>query len=145
MGDGLVIERLRVQIPAGVTGEFSSPELTLCADTYRCPFHPVLPQRHAKDPGHTAKSAGGKLYLNTHTALAKRSRSGLTMPLSRHNVGTYQQTSWNASCQETLGHSLLSLLSHCGLILAKRVELVCACLHHLQVATLTGKRRAIDM
>ena len=29
-----VIERLRVRIPAGTTGEFSSPELTLCVDSY---------------------------------------------------------------------------------------------------------------
>ena len=30
----LVIKRLRVQILAGVAGEFSSSELTLCADAY---------------------------------------------------------------------------------------------------------------
>ena len=30
----LVIERLRVWIPAGAAGEFSSPELTLCANSY---------------------------------------------------------------------------------------------------------------
>ena len=28
---------------------------------------PVLPQWHVKDPGHSAKSAGGRLQLNTHT------------------------------------------------------------------------------
>ena len=31
---GLVIGRLQVQIMAGVVGEFSSPELTLCVDSY---------------------------------------------------------------------------------------------------------------
>ena len=31
---GLVIEKLRVRILAGAAGEFSSPELTLCADSY---------------------------------------------------------------------------------------------------------------
>ena len=31
---GLVIERLRVRIPAGAAGEFSSPELTLCDGSY---------------------------------------------------------------------------------------------------------------
>ena len=31
---GLMIERLQVQIPAGAAGEFSSPESTLCADSY---------------------------------------------------------------------------------------------------------------
>ena len=31
---GLVIERLRVRIAAGAAGEFSSPGLILCADSY---------------------------------------------------------------------------------------------------------------
>ena len=35
------------------------------------------------------------------------------MPLSKLSVGTYPET-----CQETFGHSRLSSLSHCGLILA---------------------------
>ena len=50
---------------------------------------------------------------------------GLTMLLSRHSVGTYHETSSHATRQGTLGHSRLSLLNHCGLILASRVELVC--------------------
>ena len=33
----------------------------------RCPFYPVLPQWHVKDPGHFAKSAGGRLHLNTYS------------------------------------------------------------------------------
>ena len=37
-----------------------------------------------------------------------------------HSVGTYQGHE-----QGTLGHSCLSLLSHCGLILTLRLELVC--------------------
>ena len=48
------------------------------------------------------------------------------MLLSRHSVGTYQEMSSHASSQGTLGDSHLNLLSHCGLILAYRVELVCA-------------------
>ena len=44
-----------------------------------CSTH-VLP--HVKDPGHSAKSAGGRLHLNTHTPQTHRSRSGLTMLLS---------------------------------------------------------------
>ena len=40
---------------------------------------PVLLQWHIKDPGHSAKSAGGRLYLNTHTPLTQQSPSGLTM------------------------------------------------------------------
>ena len=75
-------ERLRVRIPAGVAEEFSSLESTLCADSFGVRFTPVLPQGHLKDPDHYAKSAGGRLHLNTHTLLTRRSRSGLTVPLS---------------------------------------------------------------
>ena len=51
----------------------------------------MLPQWHVKEPGHSAKSAGGRLHLNTHTLLTQLSQSGLTMPLSRYSVGTYQE------------------------------------------------------
>ena len=122
----LAIERLRVRILAGVAGEFSSLQSTSCASSlFRVRSTPVLPQWHVKDPGHSANSAGGRLHLNTHTPLTQQSRSGLTMALSRHSVGTYQETSSHATRQGTLGHSSLSSLSHCGLILAYRVELVC--------------------
>ena len=47
------------------------------------------PKWQVKDSGHSARSAEGRLHLNRHTPLAKRSRSGLIM-LSRHSVGTYQ-------------------------------------------------------
>ena len=79
---------------------------------------PVLPQWYVKDPGHSAKSAGGRLHLNTHTPLTHRSRSGLIMPLSRQSVGISQDTSSHATRQGTLGRSRLSSLSHCGLTLA---------------------------
>ena len=48
------------------------------------------------------------------------------MPLSRYSVGTYQETCSHATRQGALGHSRLSWLSHCGLILTERVELVYA-------------------
>ena len=50
---------------------------------------PVSPQWHVKDPGHSAKIAGGRLHLNTHTPLTQQSQSGLTLPLSGHSTGTY--------------------------------------------------------
>ena len=46
------------------------------------------------------------------------------MPLSRHNVRTYSETSSHATCQETFGHGRLSPLSHCGLILECVFELI---------------------
>ena len=72
---------------------------------------PVLPWWHVKNPGHSAKRAGGRLHLNTCTPLTQRSRSGLTMPLSRNCLGTYRETSSHATRQGTLGHSRLRSLS----------------------------------
>ena len=53
----------------------------------------VLLQWHVKDHSHSAKCPGGRLHRNMHTPLTQRSRSGLTMPLSRNSVGTYPETS----------------------------------------------------
>ena len=40
----------------------------LCWLLFRYPFHPrVTTVAHKKNPGHSAKSAGGRLQLNTHT------------------------------------------------------------------------------
>ena len=100
-----MIKRLRVPIPAGAAGEFFSPQLTLPADLIPCSFHPVLPQWQVKDPGHSAKSAGGRLHLNTYTPLTQRGRNGLTMPLCRHSVGSYPERSSHATCQGTSGQS----------------------------------------
>ena len=63
-----MIERSLVRIPVGAGGEFSSPRLTFYAGSY-FGIHstPMLPQQHMKDPCHSAKSAGGRLQLNTHT------------------------------------------------------------------------------
>ena len=50
-------------------GEFSSPGSTFCADSYFS-IHstPMLLQYYIKDPGHSAKSAGGRLQLNMHAS-----------------------------------------------------------------------------
>ena len=65
----------------------------------------MLPQWQIKDPGHPAKSAGGRLHLNKHAHLTQQSRCGLTMLWSRHSVETYPGTRSHATCQGTLGHS----------------------------------------
>ena len=82
----------------------------------------MSPQRHVKDPSHSAKSAGGRLYLNTHTPLTQRSRSGLTIP-SRHSVGTDKENELTRIWSGNVAHYALSSLSHCGLILAYRMKL----------------------
>ena len=65
--DSFMIERSQVRVPASEAGEFSSPCSTFRAESYFS-IHstPVLPQQHVKDPSHYAKSAGGRLQLNTH-------------------------------------------------------------------------------
>ena len=65
--------------------KFSSPELTVYANSYSVSVPPptpipALPQWHAKDTCLYTKSARGRLHLITHTPLTQRSRSGLTMP-----------------------------------------------------------------
>ena len=84
----------------------------------RCPFQPVLPQWHVKDPCHSVKTASDRLRLNTHTPLTQRSRNGLTMPLSKLGVLIYSEMSSHATCQGTFSHSRLSSLSLCGLTVA---------------------------
>ena len=64
---------------------FLSVRSLLPLGLFRDPFLYYHPHWHVKDPGHSAKSAGGRLHLNTHTPLTQPSQSG---PLSRHSVGT---------------------------------------------------------
>ena len=44
---------------------FFFPMSIFCADSYfDIRYTPVLPQKHVKDPGHSAKCAGSMLQLN---------------------------------------------------------------------------------
>ena len=66
------------------------------------------------------------------------------MPLSRHSVGTYLETSSHAPCHGTFGHSRLSSLSPRGLILAlKKVEFMQVSVSRcgLVVRRLAGKQK----
>ena len=56
-----------------------------------CPLHPRDTAAARKRLRSFCQNAGGRLHLNTHSPLTQRSRSGLTMPLSRHNVGNLSQ------------------------------------------------------
>ena len=97
---------------------FFSRDNFVCWLLFSACSSPMLPQWHVKDPSHSAKTAGGRLHLSMHTMLTQQSRSGLTMLLSRHSVGTYQEMSSQATPRGTLGHSRLSSLSHYRLIQA---------------------------
>ena len=91
----------------------------LCVLTLvQCPFHPHVTAVARKRPRSFCQKCRWQVTSNMRTPLTQRSRSGLTMPPSRHSVETYQETSSHATRQGPLGRSLLSWLSHCGLILA---------------------------
>ena len=51
---------------------------------------PVLLPSHVEDPGHSAKSASGRLHVNMHTPLIQGSQSALIM-LSTHGMKTGQR------------------------------------------------------
>ena len=58
-----MVEKSRVRIPARAAGEFSSLGSTFCADSYfGIRSTPCVTAVARKDPGHSAKSAGGKLH-----------------------------------------------------------------------------------
>ena len=78
----------------------------LCSLLFGVRSSPVFQQEYVIDPGHSSKSAGGRLHLNMHTPLTQRSRSGLTMPLSRHSVGIYQERTHTRSQSSQLGEPL---------------------------------------
>ena len=62
----------------------------LCVPTHIwCPFHPCVTPVACKRPRSFCQMC--RLHLNMHTSLTQQSRSGLTMPLSRHSEGTYQE------------------------------------------------------
>ena len=75
----------------------------MCADSYfGVHSTPVLLQWHIKDPGHSAKSASGRLHLNTHTPLTQQSQSGLAMLLFRHSVGNPSRKELTCNLSENI-------------------------------------------
>ena len=77
----------------------------------RCPFHPRVTAVAYERPRSFCQKCGCRSHLNAHIPFIQRSRSGLTMLLSRYSVGTYQEMSSNATHQGTLSHSCFSSLS----------------------------------
>ena len=63
-----MIEKSKVSVLAGAAGEFSSPKSAFCAGSYfGIRSTPALSQKHVKDPGHSAKSAGHVTAKYTRT------------------------------------------------------------------------------
>ena len=79
---------------------------------------PALPQRHVKDPGHFAKSAGGRWHLNTRIQPWPNEVGVGWLCCPGIVLEPIGETSSHATRQGTLGHSRLSSLTHCRLVLA---------------------------
>ena len=92
----------------------------------RSPFHPRVTVVACTRPRSFCQKCRWQVTPKHAYTLTQQSQSGLTMLLSRHSVGTYQEMSSHVTCQGILSHSHLGSLSHCRLILAWRVELMCA-------------------
>ena len=60
----------------------------------------MLPQRHAKDLGHSAKSAGDRLQLDMHAPTTQQSQSGLTI-LSRDSAGIHHGRAYQTFSHDT--------------------------------------------
>ena len=117
-----MIEMLRVRVPAGAAGEFSS-ELILCADFYPVSFPRRVTAVARKRPRSFRQKCGWQVTpkhaytIEWHTPLSQRSRGGLTM-LSRHKVGTYKGSEITRNSSGNTQSEYLSTLSHSGLIMA---------------------------
>ena len=99
----------------------SSPGLTFCADSnFSIHFTPTLPQYHGWDPGHPARSAGGTLQLDTYILDPSKSEWA-------DNAGNPSGKQAHRQLITESSSSLLSLLTHCGLILDLKRCNWCAC------------------
>ena len=114
---GLVIERLRVRIPAGAAGEFSSPDSTLCADSFiLCPFHPRVIAVARKRPRSFYQKC--RWQVTPKHAYTQRSRSGLNSCCQGIVWEPIRKRAYTLLVRKNIGHSRLSPPSNCGLILA---------------------------
>ena len=86
----------------------------VCWLSFDVRFTPVLLQRHIKCPSHSAKSAGGRLHLNTTHIFDPTKSEWADYAAVQAQCGNLSGTSSHATRLGTLGHSCLSLLSHCG-------------------------------
>ena len=90
----------------------------MCADSYSVSVPPRVTAVARKKTRSFCQKCWWQVIPKHPDIHNPRRWSGLTIPLSRHSVRIYPETSLHATCQGTFGHSRLSSLSHCGLILA---------------------------
>ena len=85
----------------------------------RCPFHPRVTAVARKRPRSFYQKCRWQVTLKHAHTLDPTKSKWADYAAVRACVGTYQERSSNATRQGILGHSRLSSLGHCGLILAK--------------------------
>ena len=98
----------------------------LCSSSFGVRSTPVLQQWHVKDPGYSAKSAGGRLHLHTQTPLTKW-KLELADCAVRHSVETYKGK--RAQTQLVRKHSATVVSARWAIVdwsWPKKMEAVCA-------------------
>ena len=124
-----VIKESRVRFLADSAWEFSSPELTFCADSYWVSIPaPCYRSGTLKTP---VKSTGDSLHLNTY-ALSYNEVGVRWLCWPGIECESIRKISSHATRQWILVHSSLRSLSHSGMTLTSRVELACASLSPLK-------------
>ena len=103
----------------GLAEDCSSPELASFADSSSVSVPPPW-YRATCYTGRSVKSVGVRLHLNTHAPWPNEDWLCCPCIVWKPIRATISQVTH----QETLVHSRLSWLSHCGLIVAKRVKLL---------------------
>ena len=83
-----MVERLRVGMPSGRAGDFSSPELNLCADFYSVSISPPVTASARTRPGSFCQKCRRQATRKHAYTSTNGSRSGLTMPLPSGNKFT---------------------------------------------------------
>ena len=99
----------------------------LCVLTLiQCPFHPCVTAVAHKRPWSFCQKCRWQVTPKHEYTFDPMESEWADCATFQAKYGTCQEMSSHAICQGILGHSCLSMLSHCGLILAKRMELVCS-------------------
>ena len=92
-----MIERLRVRIPAGAAGEFSSPECTLYADSYSVSAPPPCYRSGTLKTPAILPKVQVEVTLKCAWTLDPTKLEWADYALSRHCLGTYPETSSQAT------------------------------------------------
>ena len=115
-----MIHGLRVRIPTGTAGEFLLKGQLCVLTLIRCPFHSRVTAEPRKIPRSFCQKCRWQVTPKHAYTLdpAKSEWADYAAVQAECGYPSENELTAHATRQGTLGHSRLSSLSHCGLILA---------------------------